>query len=80
MSERGLNEKKLHLNCARVMIANFLERLENSEMGNKTALRAAAGGRLAMEATIAALSGGARLSISPEQIRALEKRTIGEVR
>jgi glycosyltransferase involved in cell wall biosynthesis len=79
MSERGINER-LHLSCARLMIAGFLERLEDSEMGDKPALRAAAGGRLAMEATIAALSDGAQLSISPQQIRALEKRTIGKVR
>jgi len=79
LSERGLNEK-LHLNCARLMIATFLERLDDSDIANKADLRRAAGGRLAMEATIAALSGGARLPISPQQIRALEQRTIGKVR
>jgi glycosyltransferase involved in cell wall biosynthesis len=79
LSERGLNEK-LHLNCARLLIAKFLERLDAAEVGNKAALRRAAGSRLAMEATIAALSDGARLSISPQQIRALERRTIGKVR
>jgi glycosyltransferase involved in cell wall biosynthesis len=79
MYERGLNEK-LHMGAARLMIASFLELLKDSEVDNKAALRRAASGRLAMEATIAALSGGARLSISPEQIQALEKRTIGKVR
>jgi glycosyltransferase involved in cell wall biosynthesis len=79
MSERGINER-LHMGAARLMIASFLERLESAEMANKAALRAAAGGRLAMEATIAALSDGAQLSMTPQQIRALEMRTIGKVR
>ena len=78
LSERGLNEKRLHLDCARLMSASFLERLDDSKIVDKAALRRAASGRLAMEATIAALSDGARLSLSPRQIRALEKRTIGK--
>jgi hypothetical protein len=79
LSERGLNEK-LHMNCARLMIATFLQRLEDSKVGNKAALRRAAGGRLAMEATIAAVADGDPLPLSTQQIRALEKRTIGKVR
>ena len=77
--ERCVNERT-SLRSTRLMIATFLQRLETAARDDAAALRRAAGSRVAMEATVAAIAGGARLPISPEHVEALQRRTLGKVR
>jgi glycosyltransferase involved in cell wall biosynthesis len=77
--ELGLREK-LPWAAAQRILLKFLDSLDTTERADADALRRAATERLAMEATVAALAGGARIPISPKLVEELQKRTIGKLR